>query len=611
MNEIAESPSKAESLAKSDGIKAEAAATWSAPEKAGSEKNTLLELSQKSDAKAPVVPAKEETKLSITELAAIGEALASSLPGGFALGAIAKVYANQYMTAATLDKLEDKARQGASKTGANEPKKEAEAKKTTDSLPVCSVPQSLDLKDLQWAIEESQREKEGKGSPLLQGQCGPTRLSENDEKYLQLVVENRDIAPESKTDTSALKFCNLVFSDDDWLKIGDLINLTPTALDMLPDTEISADVMTNPIESNRIDQKITTASSTIETDGDKVTVTDKTSGITTVKEGNGTRTTLKTGAEITTDGDKTRYTTSDGITHIEVDKDGPDTFRLSENRFAKKNGELIEFFNASGEKIGQLTQREYYMREKGFDIFLLRETNTAEEALEAWTRNHALLQSDSTSVLFRDNGASIVENGRTLINFERGENGIRSMFYFSDERQLLRDEKGRHFIIEAGKAPMELTAEEVNEILKPLGHKRDCIKKILEALETGRTTLGSKEINLTGHRPFRHASHNNGSPSDASDQTGATQTPDASGEAEPEASADPANPDGVTYTIIDTNTRETETFTSSKGSLELKDSHGHKATVEPQENFAITTADYQVRDGVVIIPDSNVTISET
>ncbi|MCA9800937.1 MAG: hypothetical protein KC777_03070 [Cyanobacteria bacterium HKST-UBA02] len=346
--------------------------------------NALLDMSESTGGSCKVEePAKNG--LTAGDLASIGSAIACGMPSLWALGKVAKVYTDSYMTAATLGKLEEKAKSAPPKPDST--KTETEQKQDTTKAPVntetrpaggtatenktgtetspgagseigaCAAPQSLELRDLQWAIDEAERERDGKGGLLDGLRQQPTCLSGNDEKFLQMVVGDRDSTRRADAVRSDDGFCNMDLTNEDWLTIGNLMKGDPNSgLEAFPSTVIGDS------QSDRADS-VRAGTSEIKTDGDKITVTDQENGIRTFKEGIGTVTTLGNGGEIKTDGQTTTYDTPDGVRQVTIDRDGPNTYRLTENRFAKKVGDVVEIYDASGERIGRVTKREYYRRE--------------------------------------------------------------------------------------------------------------------------------------------------------------------------------------------------------------------------------------------------------
>lgn len=564
--------------------------------------NALLDLAVPSESTDSSCKVQEPAKNGLTagDLANIGSAIACAMPSLWALGKVAKVYSDNYMTAATLAKLEEKAKSASPKPdsskaeGKEEPTKAPASTETpggtvaaatsgtddndgtvtptgTETAPGagaeiegCAVPQSLELRDLQWAIDEAEREREGKGG-LLDGLIRqPTCLSGNDEKFLQMVVGDRDSSKRAEAVRSDEGFCNMDLTSEDWLAIGNLMKGDPNSgLEDFPSAVFS---------DSRADrtETVRAGSSEIEVDGGRTTVTDQENGIRTVKEGTRTVTTLGDGAEIKTDGQTTTYDTPDGVRQVTIDKDGPDTYRLTENRFARKVGDVVEIYDASGERIGRVTRREYYRRERDYDIFMLRDARSAEDALEAWRRNKGLLQDGATSILFRDNGASIVENDKTTINFDVTDKGVRYSMRIDDKRQLVQDEQGKHFIKEDGKPDIELSDEQVDEIFKPMGRKRAFFEQVMEALKSGRMTLGQTVVTMT-------RSGDGAPPSDSSSP-------------------------GKSYELEDTGTHDRETFDTGTGTLSLAHGDETPAVIDPEHKFNITTSAYRVENDQVIIP---------
>ncbi|MGD9680429.1 MAG: hypothetical protein AB7W16_04530 [Candidatus Obscuribacterales bacterium] len=566
---------------RASSLNAEAAESLSS-RNTGKTGNALLDMSESTGGSCKVEePAKNG--LTAGDLASIGSAIACGMPSLWALGKVAKVYTDSYMTAATLGKLEEKAKSAppkpdSSKTETEQQQDKAKTPVNTQMRPAggtaaenrtgtqtspgagsevgaCAAPQSLELRDLQWAIDEAERERDGKGGLLDGLRQQPTCLSGNDEKFLQMVVGDRDSTRRADAVRSDDGFCNMDLTNEDWLTIGNLMKGDPNSgLEAFPSAVIG-------------DGR---SPSEIKTDGDKITVTDQDNGIRTVKEGTGTVTTLGNGGEIRTDGQTTTYDTPDGVRQVTVDKDGPDTYRLTENRFAKKVGDVVEIYDASGERIGRVTKREYYRRERDYDIFMLRDAKTAEDALEAWRRNKGLLQEGATSILFRDNGASIVDNDKTTINFDVTDKGVRYSMRIDDKRQLVQDEQGKHFIKEEGKPDIELSEEQVDEIFKPMGRKRAFFEQVMEALKSGRMTLGQTVVTMS-----------------------------RSGDGAP--SSDSAGP-GKTYEIENTGTHDRETFDTDTGKLSLARGDETPAVIDPDRTFNITTSAYRVENDQVIIP---------
>ncbi|MCA9800938.1 MAG: hypothetical protein KC777_03075 [Cyanobacteria bacterium HKST-UBA02] len=210
---------------------------------------------------------------------------------------------------------------------------------------------------------------------------------------------------------------------------------------------------------------------------------------------------------------------------------------------------------------------------------MLRDAKTAEDALEAWRRNKGLLQEGATSILFRDNGASIVDNDKTTINFDVTEKGVRYAMRIDDKRQLVQDEQGKHFIKEEGKPDIELSEEQVNEIFKPMGRKRAFFEHVMEALKSGRMTLGQTVVTMNRS--------GDGAPSSDS------ASPE-SGDLPPVAH--------TTYEIENTSTRDRETFDTDSGTLSLARGDETPAVIDPDHTFNITTSAYRVENDQVIIP---------
>lgn len=572
--------------------------------------NALLDMASETGSCKVQEPAKNG--LTAGDLANIGSAIACTMPSLWALGKVAKVYSDTYMTAATLGKLEEKAKSASPKPDSSKVETDGkqEAAKTpanaetppaagtgaatpsaTESnagtgtrtgteaasgagaeVGACAVPQSLELRDLQWAIDEAERERDGKGGLLDGLRQQPTCLSGNDEKFLQMVVGDRDSSKRADAVRSDQGFCNMDLTSEDWLAIGNLMKGDPNSgLESFP-SAVFRDSQADRTDTARA------GSSEIEVEGDRTTVTDQEHGIRTVKEGTQTVTTLGNGGEIKTDGQTTTYDTPDGVRQVTIDKDGPDTYRLTENRFARKVGDVVEIYDASGERIGRVTRREYYRRERDYDIFMLRDARSAEDALEAWRRNKGLLQDGATSILFRDNGASIVDNDKTTINFDVTDKGVRYAMRIDDKRQLVQDEQGKHFIKEDGKPDIELSDEQVDEIFKPLGRKRAFFEQVMEALKCGRMTLGHTVVTM--NRNGDGASSDSASPE--------------SGDLPPVAH--------TTYEVENTGTHDRETFDTGTGTLSLAHGDETPAVIDPEHSFNITTSAYRVENDQVIIP---------